>query len=135
MALLKKYWGFVALIAAIGGWVALIAGNQASSAVAVILILSAAALGYFLFQAPLLWCGAMTRGEEFCRNNCSGLLMGCYLRQHKWQKIQMAFRPKKWAELNRVLWKGARRVWATVSGLVAIISTVVALVTYFSQHL
>jgi hypothetical protein len=80
MELLKKDWRVLALIAACGGWIGLIAGNFASSALAVILVLSFAVFGYFLFRAPLLWCGAMTRADDFYRNNCSGLLMGC---QHR----------------------------------------------------
>ena len=65
------------------------------------------ALGYFLFQAPL-WCGAITREGALCRNNSSGLLIGCHLREHKWQKLKMTFVPKAWRELNRGLWATPR---------------------------
>lgn len=101
--LLRRYWGFVALLAAIVGWVGLVAGKFVASVIGLILILSVVALGYFLFQAPL-WCGAITREGTLCRNNSSGLLIGCHLREHKWQKLRMAFIPKAWQELNRGLW-------------------------------
>lgn len=58
MDLLKRYWGFIAFLAAIGGWIGLVAGSFTGSVVAVILIFSVAALGYFGFWAPL-WCGAI----------------------------------------------------------------------------
>lgn len=126
---LRRYWGFVALLIAIGLWSGL-AGSVTSALAGLILMLSVGAFGYLCFQAPLAWCGAQIRGGNFCRNNCSGLLLGCHLRQHKWQKIMMAFRPSRWPELNRVLWSGAKQVCGTLSGLVAFISSVVAVVEY-----
>jgi hypothetical protein len=131
VAILKRYWGFFALLAALLCWAALVAGKVTISISAAILVLSLAAVGYFGFQAPLLWCGAQIRGGGFCRNNCSGLLLGCHLRQHKWQKLKTVFQPKKWPELNRVLWAGAKQIWATVSGLVAIVSTLLAVIAFF----
>ena len=128
MAMLKRYWGFFALAAALVCWAALVAGKVTSSAAAAILILSLAAVEYFSFQAPLLWCGAQIRRGDFCRNNCSGLLLGCHLRQHKWQKLKTVFQPKKWPELNRILWAGAKQIWATTSALVPLVSTVLALI-------
>jgi preprotein translocase subunit SecE len=128
VVIFKRYWGFFALIAALVCWAALVAGKVTSSITAAILILSLAAIEYFSFQAPLLWCGAQIRSGDFCRNNCSGLLLGCHLRQHKWQKLQTMFQPKKWPELNRVLWTGAKQIWASVSAVVALVSTVLALI-------
>src|SRR6266516_2892856 len=49
-----RYWGFLALAAAIVGWV------THTLTWVLILIFAAGALGYFLVQAPV-WCGAMTR--------------------------------------------------------------------------
>ena len=82
-----------------------------------ILALSLAALGYFLFQAPM-WCGAETRKGDWCRNNSHGLLRGCSLRQHKWQRLKQTFTPA-----------GARAVVATsksVSGALGTIGGVVS---------
>jgi hypothetical protein len=93
MELIERYWGLVAFLGAIVGWVGLVAGSFATSVVSVILILSVAALVYVGFRAPL-HCGAAIRDGKLCRNNCCGLLMGCYLRQHKWQKLKMLFIPR-----------------------------------------
>jgi hypothetical protein len=44
-----------------------------------IVIFSIAAFGDFQVQAPV-WCGANIRGGGLCRNNSTGLLLGCHLR-------------------------------------------------------
>lgn len=92
-----------------------------------IVIVSAAVTFYFLFQAPV-WCGAVTRDEALCRRNAAGLLMGCSLRQHKWQRIRMAFVPHGWRRLNRGLWTNPSTGLATISTVVAILSGVGGLV-------
>jgi hypothetical protein len=105
--LLERYWGFLALLAALACWVGLILGKVSTAIVALVLVLSVGAVIYFLFQAPL-WCGAVTRDGTLCRNNSSGVLTGCHLREHKFQKLKMAFVPKAWRELNRGLWATPR---------------------------
>jgi hypothetical protein len=127
MGLLRRYWGFLALVAALAGWAGLILGKVATTIVGLILVLSVAALGYFLFQAPL-WCGAMTREGTLCRNNSSGLLIGCHLREHKWQKLKMAFVPKAWRQLNRGLWVTPREGVTTLAGLGSVVSALAAVV-------
>ena len=92
-------------------------GTLNSLGMAVILALSLAALGYFLFQAPMR-CGAETRTGDWCRNNSHGLFRGCSLRQHKWQRLKQTFSPA-----------GARAVVATsksVSGALGTIGGVVS---------
>ena len=109
--LLTRYWGYLAIVIAVGGYFLHKIGF------ALILALSLAALGYFLFQAPM-WCGAETRKGEWCRRNSRGLLRGCSLRQHKWQRLRETFTPT-----------GARAVIATsksVSGALGTIGGVVA---------
>jgi uncharacterized protein YjeT (DUF2065 family) len=91
------------------------------------MLLSIAATFYFLLQAPA-WCGAVTRGEQMCRNNASGLLLGCHLRQHKWQKLKLAFVPSGWRQLNRGLWSDPKTTLATIGAVLGIVSTVAALV-------
>ena len=59
---------------------------------AVVLILALAALGYFLVQAPV-WCCAITRDGLLCRKNSHGLLLGCSIRQHRWQRMKQTFTP------------------------------------------
>ena len=54
---LTRYWGYVALAIAVAGYFLHNVG------LAVTLALSLAALGYFLFEAPM-WCGAKTRKSE-----------------------------------------------------------------------
>jgi hypothetical protein len=130
MGLLRRYWGFLALVIAIAGWVGLAAGKVAGSLVALILLLSVAAFGYFLFQAPL-WCGAITRDGKLCRNNSSGILIGCHLREHKFQKLKMAFVPKAWRELNRGLWATPRDGVTTLSGLGSAVSALAAVIAIF----
>ena len=58
---------------------------------------------FFMFRAPA-WCGAVTRQGRLCRNNTRGLLMGCHLREHKWQKLRMAVIPRAWSALAKRIW-------------------------------
>jgi hypothetical protein len=46
---------------------------------AIIATLSALAVAFFLFQAPVPCC-AETRKGEWCRNNATGILGGCHLK-------------------------------------------------------
>ena len=61
---MRRYWGFAALMSALIGWVALVSGRVASSAVAFILVLSVAALGYMCFPgaAPVVRGADSQRG-------------------------------------------------------------------------
>jgi hypothetical protein len=109
--LLTRYWGYLAVVIAVALYF------LHSLGLTVILVLSLAALGYFLLQAPM-WCGAETRRGEWCRKNSHGLLRGCSIRQHKWQRLKQTFTPA-----------GARAVLATsrsVSGTLGAIGGVVA---------
>ncbi len=119
MRSLLRYWGYLSLALAIAGWVVHL------FTLTVVLILSVAAVGYFTLQAPV-WCGAVTRTGQLCRNNSMGLLLGCHLREHKWQKLTMAFVPKKWRDINRGLWTSPREGMATLSGIAAAVSAVAA---------
>jgi hypothetical protein len=128
MKQLRRYWGILALLVALLGWAGLVAGSfAASSVVTVILIASAGSVVYFLFQAPL-WCRAETRAGQPCRNNSHGLLIGCYLREHKWQRLKLAFYPSKWRALNGKLWASARDGAATVGGIGSAVSGIAAVV-------
>ena len=84
--ILMRYWGYLALLLAISGYF----GHRL--ALTVVLALSLAAFGYFLVQAPV-WCCAITRKGEMCRENSHGLLLGCWRRQHKWQRARQTFTP------------------------------------------
>jgi hypothetical protein len=109
--LFTRNWGYLALALAIFGLVTHDFGFMA------ILILSLAALGYFLVAAPV-WCCAVTRTGQLCRDNSRGLLLGCHRRQHRWQRVKQTFTPA-----------GGRAVLAagkSASGLLALIGGVAA---------
>jgi hypothetical protein len=98
---------------------------------AILFVLSGLGLVWVLFFAPV-WCGADTRKRESCRNNSWGLLLGCHLREHRWQKFKMIFVNRRWQQLNRGLWSGPAEVLATVSGVITIIGLVVAIVRWIA---
>ncbi|GAA1034068.1 MULTISPECIES: hypothetical protein [Amycolatopsis] len=110
-----KLWGYLALIAVAVLW------TVPSVGPGVIAILSAFVVLYCLFQAPT-WCCATTRKGEFCRNNANGVLLGCRLRQHKWQKLKMAFKEQAPA-------KALGRMLSNMGGVAASLSAVAGTVS------
>ena len=119
--LLQRYWGYLALVLAILSWF-----THTSFEYTLILISSLAALVYFLVQAPLT-CGADIRKGDHCRNNSHGLLLGCWIRQHKWQRARDIFVSRKWQNVIRDLTGSPKDILGTVGGLVSIVSLFVAL--------
>lgn len=117
----KKYWGYVVLAILLSAW------WISSVGPAFLIVLSAAATFYFLFQAPV-FCGAANRNEKPCRNNASGLLLGCQLQQHKWQKLKLLVVPAAWRRLNRGLWVNPTTGLNTVLAGLTILSTISALI-------
>jgi hypothetical protein len=117
---LRRYWGYLALGIVILGWVTHTFGY------AVILILSLAALVYFLVQAPLT-CGAEIRKGDHCRNNSHGLLLGCHIRQQKWQRARDIFVSRKWRGVIHDLTASPKDQLGTLSALISIMSLFVAL--------
>jgi len=117
---LQRYWGYLALALVILGWVTHTFGY------AVVLILSIAALVYFLVQAPLT-CGAAVRNGDNCRNNSHGILLGCWIRQHKWQRAKNIFVSRRWRSTIRDLMGSPKDALGTIGGLVSIVSLFVAL--------
>ena len=123
---LARWWGFAL-------FVALLAALPTRAVPATMLFaLSGLGLVWALFLAPV-WCGAVTRKGEFCRNNSWGLLLGCHLREHRWQKFKMMFVSRRWQQLNRGLWSSPGAVLATVSGLITIILFVAAIAQWLAQ--
>jgi hypothetical protein len=90
-ACVAAFLGYLVLGLALLGWATHLLGAV------VILILSLLALIYFLVQAPG-WCGAETTDGRHCKNNAHGLLMGCWIRQHKWQRLRNVFITRKWRD-------------------------------------
>ncbi|MFE9859444.1 hypothetical protein [Streptomyces sp. NPDC005780] len=80
---LGQWWGVIAAAVLITAWI-----NKAAGPVSVA-ALSALVLIWCFFQAPVT-CAAPVRGRaDGCRNNATGLLLGCHIRQHRWQKLKM----------------------------------------------
>ncbi|MGR6316500.1 hypothetical protein Q2K19_10555 [Micromonospora soli] len=116
-----RYWGYLAFILLISGlW-------TRSMGPAALILLSGLVTFYFLLQAPL-WCAAINRDGTLCRNNSSGLLLGCRHRQHKFQKLKMRFVPQGWARMNRDLWTSPRQGLATLGLLIGIFSGIAGVV-------
>ncbi|WP_233573817.1 hypothetical protein [Amycolatopsis panacis] len=94
----------------------------------IIAILSTGVVLYCLFQAPT-WCCATTRKGQFCRNNANGILLGCRLRQHKWQKPKMAFREQALSEAGRRMLSDLSGKAASLSAIAGTVSAGAATVT------
>ena len=123
---LARWWGFALVVA-------LLAALPTRAVPATLLFaLSGLGLVWALFLAPV-WCGAVTRKNEFCRNNSWGLLLGCHLREHRWQKFRMIFVTRRWQQLNRGLWSSPAAVLATISGLITMILFIAAIVQWVAQ--
>lgn len=116
---LQRYWGYLALALAIAGWVTHAVGYVA------IVIVSLLALVYFLVQAPLT-CGAEGRGGKQCRNNSHGLLLGCWIRQHKWQRVKDVFVSRRWRGVFHDLMGSTKDKLGTISALIAVLSLFVS---------
>jgi|SRR5215217_1586635 hypothetical protein len=84
-----------------------------------------------LFVAPT-WCGAVNRRRgreiEYCRNNSSGLLLGCRIHQHKFQRFKSAWWQTTWRERTAGLWTGAQAKFATISGVLGILTGILGIV-------
>ena len=119
--LLAGLWGYLLLAAVIYLWF------LPSIGPGVIATLSGLVVLYSLFQAPM-WCCAETRGGGLCRNNAYGILLGCHLRQHKWQKIKMAVKQQYWGRLSRRVFQSVGGQAATFSALAGMLSATVATV-------
>lgn len=114
--LLRRYWGLAVLALLVFAWTREVGPGW-------LLVLSGAVTFWAAFQAPA-WCGAVNRSGAFCRNNSSGVLLGCHLREHKWQKLKMAFVAKRWQALTDGMWRTPPARFATVTGVVGIVSAI-----------
>jgi hypothetical protein len=114
--LLTRYWGYLALAIAVVG------AFDHTFGLSVVLVLSLAALGYFLLDAPVSCCAVIRTGQS-CRNNSSGLLLGCSIRQHKWQRFKQALTPAG----GRAVLAAGKSVTNSLVLLGGVVSGVVAL--------
>lgn len=118
--------GYVAFVVLITVW-----WTRAVGPVTLI-VLSLLVTVFFLFQAPV-WCCAVNRDGTLCRNNSSGLLLGCRHRQHKWQKLKMTIVPHAWREMNRGLWVTPREALTTLGAITGLISTIAGTAVLVSE--
>jgi hypothetical protein len=118
---IRKYWGYVVILLVIYGW------STASLGAGVLAVLSLIAFLYTLFQAPV-WCCAETRQGQYCRNNANGILVGCWIREHRWQKLKMLIKLEHWKQLFGRLFSGINGAAATLASLGTFLSGVAALV-------
>lgn len=117
---LRQLWGYLILGVVAYGWLGATMGPGVIAALSGIVVL------YTFFQAPM-WCCATTRNGEPCRNNSYGILLGCHVRQHKWQKMKMAVHLSTWAQLMRRIWSSIGGASASISALAGVASAAVAL--------
>jgi hypothetical protein len=122
---LWRYWGygvFAILLLSIGS-------NAFGPGVYAILI--GLLIFFVLFQAPV-YCGAINRtrsGEiEFCRNNSRGLILGCHLRQHKFQKLGQEWWSLGWRDKTKGIWTGPAAKLATVSGVIGTVTGIIGVI-------
>ncbi|WP_424853993.1 hypothetical protein [Streptomyces sp. SAI-170] len=119
---LGQWWGVLAGALLIAVWV-----NGAAGPVAIV-VLSAAVLLWSFFQAPVT-CGAPVRGrKDGCRNNANGLLMGCHIRQHRWQKLRMLIIRRRVREFCAGLFSDGKAALVTLAAVGSFISGLVALI-------
>jgi hypothetical protein len=76
----------------------------------------------FFLLAAQVWCGAENRNGTYCRNNSTGLLVGCHLRQHRWQKLTSLTRARRARELAGRLFHDPQTGAAVVGAAAAVIS-------------
>ncbi|MGI5375614.1 hypothetical protein ACQEV2_15450 [Streptomyces sp. CA-251387] len=70
----------------------------------------------------------MNRNGTFCRRNASGLLMGCDLRQHRWQKMKMIVLRSKAGDFSSAVFPTAKEKFAAfiaVGGLGSAVAAVI----------
>lgn len=120
--IIVQSWGYIIIAFLIAG------SLYTSLGATTIAIGSSLAFVYCLFQAPM-WCCAENRNGTLCRENSNGLLLGCWRRQHKWQKLRMAMSRQSWAKLVRRTFSGIGGQAAALSAIGTLISAVVATIT------
>ncbi|MCX4533044.1 hypothetical protein OHA79_28915 [Streptomyces sp. NBC_00841] len=125
---LGRWWGVLAGALLIAAWINSAAGP------AVVIALSAAVLLWCFFQAPVT-CGAPVRGRtDGCRNNASGLLLGCHIRQHLWQKLKLLIVRRQLREFCSGLFSDGKATIVTLAGAGSFVSGLVALIPGVVVH-
>lgn len=114
---LWKWYGYLLIAVLILTWGAI--GRGALLAILALVIV------YFAVSVPSV-CFAITRRGQLCRNNAKGIMMGCHLREHRWQKWRLALVPHGWRRLGQWLLRQPRMPLVTAaSAVVAALATAV----------
>jgi hypothetical protein len=90
-----------------------------------------------LFAAPV-WCGAVNRergrGVEYCRNNSSGLLLGCWIREHKFQRFRRAWwSSTNWRDRMSGTWAGGPAKIATVLAAIGLLALIFEVLVWYQS--
>ena len=119
-----RYWGLI-LIAV------MVVGLDKKWGVLPYVFMSLLVLTWVLFGAPTR-CGAVNRRRgkevEYCWNNSSGLMLGCNLRQHKFQRFTRAWWNTSWRDRTRGIWTDASAKLATISGVVGMLTGIAGII-------
>lgn len=119
---LWRYWGIIAFVVAIAGWLTSDIGPAGISVLSVLSFL------WFLFQAPVP-CGALNRGDtDQCRNNGRGVLRGCHLKQHQWQRLKGLVLRQRMRRITQELFPNPTTTLASLGAIVALLSSSMGLV-------
>jgi hypothetical protein len=115
---LGRYWGVVVIAV-------MIAGFGMELGIPQYVVMTLLVIIWSLFSAPT-WCGATNRthGDEavqYCRNNSLGLLGGCWIRQHKRQRLALNWWTESGRDHLRGMWTGAPTKFATVTGVIGLV--------------
>ncbi|MFF1708872.1 hypothetical protein [Streptomyces sp. NPDC058268] len=101
--------------------------NEAAGPAAIV-ALSAVVLLWAFFQAPVT-CGAPVRGRnDGRRDNATGILMGCHIHQHRWQKLKMLISRRRVREFCSGLFSAGKGTLITLAAAGSFLSGLVALV-------
>ncbi|MBO0701466.1 MAG: hypothetical protein J2P38_00940 [Candidatus Dormibacteraeota bacterium] len=88
---------------------------------------------YFMFVAPA-WCCAVNRDGTLCRENSSGLLLGCYRRQHKFQRMKMMLVGHAWRKATSGLFVSPKETLVTLGTVAGIASSVAAVINFIVRQ-
>ena len=118
-----RNWGYLLLVLAVIFWAVRDIGPGTA------LIAFALAGTWTLFAAPV-WCGAEIRGGRSCRNNSYGLLGGCHLREHRWQRFKSLFKLRQFGETFRGWFTGPQNRIATCALVASGLGTLITLTQF-----
>jgi hypothetical protein len=125
---LGQWWGVIVAALLVAAWI-----NKAAGP-AIVATLSALVVIWCFFQAPVT-CGAPVRGrEDGCRNNATGLLLGCHIRQHRWQKLKMLFLRRQVRAFCSGLFSDAKATLVTLAAIGSFLSGLATLVPGVVVH-